>query len=66
MNKIYLFAIVTILAIASLIASTFTSAVIARSPTTPESEKGYTMNASSSNMTGENMTLGSINSKTPR
>ncbi|HKO63815.1 MAG TPA: hypothetical protein VJU13_01315 [Candidatus Nitrosocosmicus sp.] len=66
MNKIYLFAIVTIFAIASLIASTFTSAAIARSPTTTENEKGYTMNASSSNMTGENMTSGSINSTTQR
>ena len=66
MNKIYLFAIVTILATASLMASTFTSAAIARSPTTSESETGSTMNASSSNMTGENMTSGSINSTTHR
>ena len=66
MNKIYLFAIVTILATASLMASTFTSTAIARSPTPSENETGSTMNTSSANITGENMTSGSTNSTTHR
>ena len=58
MNKIYLFAIASILAIASLMVGTFTSATIARGPTTAESEMGSTMDTGSSNMTGGNMTSG--------
>ena len=58
MNKIYLFAIASILAISSLMVGTFTSATIARGPTTAESEMGSTMDTSSSNMTGGNMTSG--------
>ena len=42
MNKIYLFAIASILATASLMAGTFTSAAIAQAPTTPDSEMGST------------------------
>ncbi len=51
MNKIYLFAIASILATASLMAGTFTSATIAQSPTTPDSEMGSTTDPMSSNMT---------------
>ena len=48
MNKIYLFAIASILAIASLMAGTFTSAAIAQAPTTPNSEMGSTTDPMSS------------------
>ncbi len=65
MNKIYLFAIASILAIASLMVGTFTSATIARGPTTAESEMGSTMDTGSSNMTGGNMTSGTDNSTAP-
>jgi len=65
MNKIYLFAIASILATGSLIAATFTSAAMARSQTTAEAEVRSTMDTSSSNMTGGNMTSGTDNSTTP-
>ena len=66
MNKIYLFAIASILATGSLMAGTFTSDVIARGPTTAESEMGSTMsNMGSTNMTDGNMTSGSSNSTAP-
>ena len=66
MNKIYLFAIASILATASLMAGTFTSATIARGPTTAESEMGSTtMDTGSTNMTGGNMTSGTDNSTAP-
>ena len=65
MNKIYLFAIASILATGSLIATTFTSAAMARSQTTAEAEVRSTMDTSSSNMTGGNMTSGTDNSTTP-
>lgn len=66
MNKIYLFAIVTILATASLLVSTLTLDAIARSPTAAENETGSTMDPSSANITGGNMTSGSTNSTTHR
>ena len=66
MNKIYLFAIVSILATASLMAGTFTLQAMARSPTTAENEMGSTIDTGSSNMTAGNMTLGSANSTAPR
>ena len=66
MNKIYLLAIAGILTTASLMAGTFTSAAIARGPTTAESEMGSTMmNTSSTNMTDGNMTSGTDNSTAP-
>ena len=51
MNKIYLFAIASILATASLMAGTFTSAAIAQGPTTPDSELSSTADPMSSNNT---------------
>ena len=66
MNKIYLFAIASILATASLMVDTITSAAIARGPTTAESEMGSTMmDTGSTNMTGRNMTSGTGNSTAP-
>jgi hypothetical protein len=66
MNKIYLFAIASILATASLMADTFTFTAMARGPTTAENEMGSTIDTGSSNMTGGNMTLGTANSTVPR
>ena len=51
MNNIYLFAIASILATASLMAGTFTSAAIAQAPISPNSEMGSTTNPMSPNMT---------------
>ena len=51
MNKIYLFAIASILATASLMAGTITSAAIAQAPTTPDSELSSTTDPMSSNNT---------------
>ena len=51
MNKIYLFAIASILATASLMAGTFTSAAITQAPTTTDGEMGSTTDPMSSNMT---------------
>ena len=66
MNKIYLFAIASILATASLIVDTITSAAIARGPTTAENEMGSTMMGTGfTNMTGRNMTSSPDNSTAP-
>jgi hypothetical protein len=51
MNKIYLFAIASILATASLMAGTITSTAIAQAPTTPDSELSSTTDPMSSNNT---------------
>ncbi len=51
MNKIYLFAIASILATASLMAGTFTSAAITQAPTTADGEMGSATDPMSSNMT---------------
>jgi hypothetical protein len=51
MNKIYLFAIASILATGSLMAGTFTSAAIAQDPISPTSEMGSTIDPMSLNMT---------------
>ena len=65
MNKIYLFAIASILATA-LMVGTLTSAAIARGPTTAENEMGSTMmDTGFTNMTGKNMTSGTGNSTAP-
>ena len=66
MNKIYLFAIASILATASLMVGTIMSTAIARGPTTAESEMGSTMmDTGSTNMTGRNMTSSTYNSTAP-
>ena len=66
MNKIYLFAIASILATARLMVGTFTSAAIARGPTTAENEMGSTMmDTGFTNMTGRNMTSSPDNSTAP-
>jgi hypothetical protein len=59
MNQIYLFAIASILATASLMAGTFTVAAFAQGSTTPPGgDMGSTIDMGSSNMTGGNMTSG--------
>ena len=60
MNQIYLFAIASILATASLMAGTFTVAAFAQGSTTPPSggEMGSTIDMGASNMTSGNMTSG--------
>ena len=67
MNKIYLFAIASILATASLMAGTFTFTAMAQNSTTPSGDASSTTDttaASNSTGTGENIT--SIdNSTTP-
>jgi len=65
MNRIYLFVIASILAIASLMVGTFTSAAIGRGPTIAEIEMGSTMDMGSSNMTDGNMTSAADNSTAP-
>ena len=66
MNKIYLFAIASILATASLMAGTYTIAAIAQSPTTPDSEMGSTKDPMSSNMTAtDGNVTGTDNSTAP-
>ena len=66
MNKIYLFAIASILATASLMAGTFTSAAIAQAPTTPNSEMSSTTDPMSSNNTStDGNVTGANNSTTP-
>lgn len=64
MNKIYLFAIASILATATLMAGTFTTGVFAQNTTTPGSDIGSTMDTGSSNMTGGNMTSGTTDNST--
>lgn len=66
MNKIYLFAIASILAIVSLMAGTFTSTAIAQAPITPDSEMGSTTDPMSSNNTAtDGNVTGVDNSTTP-
>lgn len=66
MNKIYLFAIASILATASLMACTFTSAAIALAPTTPNSEMSSTTDPMSSHNTStDGNVTGANNSTTP-
>lgn len=66
MNKIYLFAIASILATASLVAGAFTSAVIAQGPITPDSELSSTTDPMSSNNTAtDGNVTGADNSTTP-
>jgi hypothetical protein len=52
MNKIYLFAIASILATASLMAGTFTFTAMAQAPTTPTGDVGSTTDPAASNTTG--------------
>ena len=51
MNKIYLFAIASILATASLMADTFTFTAMAQAPTTPTGDVGLTTDSAASNTT---------------
>ena len=51
MNKIYLFAIASILATASLMAGTFTFSAMAQAPTTPTGDASSTTDAAASNTT---------------
>ena len=64
MNKIYLFAIASILATASLMAGTFTSAAIAQGPTTPDSELSSTADPMSSNNTATDGNVTSADNST--
>ena len=65
MNQLYIFAIASILATASIVAGTFTVAAFAQGSTvTPGGDMGSTMDTESSNMTGGNMTIGTDNSST--
>ena len=66
MNKIYLFVIASILATASLMAGTFTSAAIAQAPTTPDSELSSTADPMPSNNTAtDGNVTGADNSTAP-
>ena len=66
MNKIYLFAIASILATASLLGATFTTAVMAQAPIIPTGDAGSTIDAISSNTTGSSgNTTGTDNSTAP-
>lgn len=68
MNKIYLFAIASILAVASMmVAGTFTTAAFAQGTTTPSGDAGSaTMSGGASNMTGTGgNTTGASNSTAP-
>ena len=59
MNKIHIFAILCILASASLIAGTLTTTVLAQGTTTPSYDAGSSMGTGSSNATsGGNTTSG--------
>jgi len=51
MNKIYLFAIASILATASLMAGTFTYTAMAQAPTTPSGDASLTTDTTASNTT---------------
>ena len=65
MNKIYLFAIASILATASLMAGTFTFTAMAQSPTTPSGDVGSTTDTAASNTTGTSSNItGTENSTT--
>ena len=66
MNKIYLFAIASILATASLMAGTFTFSAMAQAPTTPSGDASSTIDAAASNTTGTSgNTTGTDNSTSP-
>ncbi len=66
MNKIYLFAIASILATASLMAGTFTFTAMAQAPTTPSGDASSTTDTTASNTTGTSgNTTGTANSTAP-
>lgn len=66
MNKIYLFAIASILATASLMAGTFTVSAMAQAPTTPSDNASSTTDAAASNATGTSGNVtGTDNSTAP-
>ena len=66
MNKIYLFAIASILATASLMAGTFTFTAMAQAPTTPSGDASSTTDTAASNTTGTSgNTTGTDNSTAP-
>ena len=66
MNKIYLFAIASILATASLMAGTFTVSAMAQAPTTPSGDASSTTDAATSNATGTSGNVtGTDNSTAP-
>ncbi len=66
MNKIYLFAIASILATASLMAGTFTFTAMAQAPTTPSGDASSTTDTTASNTTGTSgNTTGTTNSTAP-
>jgi len=66
MNKIYLFAIASILATASLMAGTFTYTAMAQAPTTPTGDVSLTTDTAASNITGTSgNTTGTDNSTAP-
>ena len=66
MNKIYLFAIASILATASLMAGTFTFSAMAQAPTTPSGDASSTTDLAASNTTATSgNTTGTDNSTTP-
>ena len=66
MNKIYLFAIASILATASLMAGTFTYTAMAQAPTTPSGDASSTTDTAASNTTGTSgNTTGTDNSTAP-
>ena len=66
MNKIYLFAIASILATASLMAGTFTFTAMAQAPTTPSGDASSTIDTAASNATGTSgNTTGTDNSTAP-
>ena len=66
MHKIYLFAIASILATASLMAGTFTFTAMAQAPTTPSGDASSTTDTTASNTTGTSgNTTGTANSTAP-
>ena len=66
MHKIYLFAIASILATASLKAGTFTFTAMAQAPTTPTGYASSTTDTAASNTTGTSgNTTGTDNSTAP-
>ena len=66
MNKIYLFAIASILATASLMAGTFTFTAMAQAPTTPSGDASSATETGASNATGTSgNTTGTDNSTAP-
>ena len=66
MNKIYLFAIASILATASLMAGTLTFTAMAQAPTTPSGDTSSTTDTAASNATGTSGNVtGTDNSTAP-